>query len=318
MNKKNITLTIILIIIILIISIAIFYPSKDTSIVKIGYLDITASLPLFIAEEKGFIDDYKIEYETIPLSTSNQLVDAVIADNIDLYIESSAVPVLAVELQAPGKIKVFSVSEITRQHPFDAILTLNNSSINQISDLPGKKIGVFPGSTATTLLRKYLQDSGINTDEILFVPIIPPNQLTALYRGSIDALHAYEPTIAIAKTREDVKLIHGSVYAEMISPNPQGVAVVSSKFVDESPKIANSVIEALEKAMLFMKDNDFESRKILSERMKLSESIANQTVFLYMIPHSEIDTDIFQDYSDMLTELGELESKVTVKDLLYK
>ena len=56
----------------------------------------------------------------------------------------------------------------------------------------------FPGSTATSLLRKYLKDSKVEVGGITFVPIPPQTQLGALLEGSIDALHAYEPTTAIA------------------------------------------------------------------------------------------------------------------------
>ncbi len=292
-------------------------PVKQVA-VKIGYLNIVASLPLFVAEEKGFLKEEGLEYQTIPTASSNQLVDGVIAGNLDLYIESSAVPVLAIELQSPGKLKVFSVSEITPQTPFDTLLVKDDSTIQNLADLSGKKIGVFPGSTATNLLRKYLADSKIDTSNITFVPLPPPNHLAALLKGSVDAIHAYEPTTAIAMTKGGVRKLYGSVYAEMISPNPQGVAVISSNFLENYPKVSAKVIRALERAMVFMKEHDAEARQILITRMNLSESAAKQCVFLYMLPHDNIDTNIFQRYADMLTELGELNGNVKVDNLVYR
>ena len=144
-----------------------------------------ASLPLFIAEEKGFLAEEGLQFKTTAIATSNQLVDGVVAGNLDCYIESSAVPVLAVELQSPGKLKVFAVSEITRETPFDALLVKEDSPIKALSDLAGKKIGVFPGSTATNLLKKYLGDKGLDVSSITFVPMPPPNHLAALVRGSV-------------------------------------------------------------------------------------------------------------------------------------
>ena len=285
--------------------------------VSIGYLNIVASLPLFIAEEMGFLKDEGLEFESLPMGTSNQLVDGLIARNLDCYIESSAVPVLAIELRSPGKLKVFSVSEITAEAPFDALLVKAESPIQQLNDMADKKVGVFPGSTATRLLKKYLSDQGVDITKTVFIPIPPPNMLAALLKGSIDVLHAYEPTTAIALTTGGVRQLHGSVYAKMISPNPQGVAAVSTAFLQEHPQEAKKVIRALERAMAYMKDNDTDSRRILVSRMKLSEEAARRCVFLYMLPHSKIPAVVFQQYADMLTDLGELDDHVETSSVLY-
>lgn len=286
--------------------------------VQIGYLNIVASLPLFVAEEKGFLKEEGVEFKSLPIGTSNQLVDGLIAKNLDCFIEASAVPVLAVELQSPGKMKVFSVSEITSQAPFDALLVKDASPIKSIADLAGKKVGVFPGSTASRLLKKHLSDKGVDISAMTFIPITPPNMLAALAEGSIDALHAYEPTTAIALSKGGVRQISGSVYAEMLSPNPQGVAAVSMAFLQEHPKAAKKVIRALERGMVFMKEHDAEARKILVSRMKLSEDAAKRCVFLYMLPHSDIRPEILQKYADMLTELQELGGHVDVQSILYR
>lgn len=291
-------------------------PEGETT-VRIGYLNIVASLPLFVAEEKGFFKDTGIQYEATVIATSNQLVDAIVAGNLDFYIESSAVPVLAVELQSPGKLKVFSVSEITSQAPFDALLVKEDSPIKTLSDLSGKRIGVFPGSTATNLLKKYLKDKGVDVSSITFVPLPPANQLTALIKGSIDALHAYEPTTSIAMAKGGVRQLFGSVYAAMLSPNPQGVAAISAAFVKKNPDTTAKVVSAFERAMVFMKEHDAETRQILAKKMGLPEDVAKHCVFLYMLPHNQIPVDIFQRYSDMLTDLGELSGRVKVEELLY-
>ena len=319
MNKKVLVGLAAVVIVALVVGIYLGWkrPSKEQTTVRIGYLNIVASLPLFVAEETGFLKDEGVNYETTVIASSNQLVDAVVAGNLDCFIESSAVPVLAVELQSPGKLKVFSVSEITAAAPFDALLVKEDSSVRTLSDLAGKKIGVFPGSTATNLLKKYLADQGLDISSIEFVPMPPPNHLAGLLGGSVDAIHAYEPTTAIAMSKGGVRKIFGSVYAEMLSPNPQGVAVVGTSFVADHPEIARKVIRALERAMVFMKQNDAETRQILIRRMNLGEDAAKIVVFLYMLPHDQIPADTFQRYADMLTELGELGGHVRTEGLLY-
>lgn len=296
-----------------------FWPSpRDrTPTVRIGYLNIVASLPLFIADEKGLLRQQGVQYELIPFATSNQLVDAIVAHNIDCFVESSAVPVLAAELRAPGYMKIFAASEITESAPFDAIIVSNSSPIRDLSGLDGKNVGVFPGSTATKLLQAFLREKGIASDTVTFSPIPPQNQLAALSEGAIDALHAYEPTTAIALAKGNFRRIYGSVYAEMLSPNPQGVAVVSTTFVQEQPELAKRTIDALEAAMDFMRQHDADSRAVMQQRFRLSDNAETAVVFLYMSGHAEIDRNALQRYADMLHALGELDGRVDTAQMIY-
>lgn len=302
-------------------SIAMFVfkaPDEQSPIPRIGYLNITASLPLFVAEEKGFFDDEGITIKSLQTASSNQLVDGIVAGNLDAFVEASAVPVLAVELQSPGRLKVFSVSSITKEAPFDALLVKEDSPLKNLSDLAGKKIGMFPGTTATNLLKQFLADEGVDISATTFIPIPPQNHLAALLEGSVDVVHAYEPTIAIAISRGGIRRLYPSVYAEMLDHNPQGVAVVSTEFVNTQPDTAKKVIHALERAMVFMRENEAESREIMARRMNLDKAVADQSVFLYMLPHDEIDPSILQEYADMLVQLGELAERLDVNDILYR
>src|SRR5688500_7564048 len=167
-----------------IVFLAIGRTSTEPTRARVGYLNITASLPLFIAEEKGYFADEGVTVIASPLQTSNQLVDGIIAGNLDAFVEASAVPGLAVHLQSPGKLKIFAASAITKEAPFDAILVPSASKLSSLRDLEGRKIGVFPGTTASHLLKKYLADQSVVVDGITFVPTPPQNHLTALAAGS--------------------------------------------------------------------------------------------------------------------------------------
>ena len=52
---------------------------RDPQPVRIGFLNIAASLPLFIAEDNGFFSAEGIDIETYPIASSNQLVDGILA-----------------------------------------------------------------------------------------------------------------------------------------------------------------------------------------------------------------------------------------------
>ncbi|MHC4159286.1 MAG: ABC transporter substrate-binding protein [Planctomycetota bacterium] len=291
---------------------------RQTPTVRIGYLNLVTSLPVFIAQDKGFFAEQGIDYKIIPVASSNRIVESIVAGELDCFVGASAVPALAAELRSPGKLKVFAVSKITADKPFDALMVKKDSPIRTLSDLSGRKVAVFPGTTAASLLRKYLGDKGVNVSAITFVPMPPAKHLDALMEGSVDVIYAYEPTIAIALSRGAVKKLHGSAYADMLSPNPISVSVVSAAFIRKHPETAAKVIRALERAMNYMKEQDKQTRHILIRRMELSRDTANRCVFLYMLGHERINVAVFQRFADMLTELGELEGHIAVDGLIYR
>ena len=92
--------------------------------------------------------------------------------------------------------------------------------------------------------KKFLDEKGVGISGIEFVPIIPPNQLPALYSGSIDALHSYEPITTIALESGNAKRIYSSVYAEQLNNN-QGVALISKRFISENPSLALKSISVI-------------------------------------------------------------------------
>lgn len=290
--------------------------TDEKTVVRIGYLNITASLPLFIAEEKGFFNDEGITIESIPLATSNQLVDGLLTDNLHCFVEAAAVPVFLAEQKSPGKIKIFAASEITNESPFDALIVDDSSSIKNLKDLEDKKIGVFPGTTATAFLKDFLIDSGVNTQNIVFTPIPPQSQLAALKSGSIDALHSYEPTTTIAVLKSNCRVLFSSVYAKMLSPNPQGVACISEAFLKQHPELAKKVVTALERAMRFMKENPAECRSILQKRLSLDADVASRCTFLYMSAHKDINRKSLQEYADLLVKLGEMKTNFNVEKII--
>ncbi|UCE99628.1 MAG: ABC transporter substrate-binding protein [Planctomycetota bacterium] len=292
-------------------------PSEKSTTVRIGYLNLVTSLPLSIAEQKGYLTAKGVKFKAVPLATSNQLADAVITGELDCYVGASVVPVFAAELRSPGKIKVFTASEITSNQPFDALLVKDDSAIETLSDLSGKRIAVFPGSTAKNLLRKYLRDNHIELATITFVEIPPSQHLDALRIGFVDVIHAYEPTIAIARSQGGVRILHGSVYAAILSPNPISVSVVSTDFLKKHPKTAVKTIAALQRACRFMKENDKETRSILIKQMEISEDAANRCSILYMLTHDQLDPANFQRFADILTEIGEINAPISTGSLLY-
>ena len=288
--------------------------NNSNKVVKIGYLKIAASLPAFVIQEQQYFEKEGIAYELMPFQTSNQLVDALAADQIDIIVECSAVPVLASENKNPGEIKIFAYSDISLERPFDAIIS-NHDSIKGIPDLEGKKIGVFPGSTAQHLLDAFLKSKEVNTSGITYIPIAPSNMLDALEHGAIDALHTYEPTTTMALHTGKFHEVFGTVYGHMQSPNPQGVACINNAFYTQNKSLAEKTIEVFNQAYAFMENDESSAKEYLRDYIKLDHEVALKSGLLHFISSKAFDSNYYDKYVVTLKNIGELDQVVKYEDI---
>jgi len=317
MNIKIISvIAIIAIVTVLVFQITGNFTAKQ-EVIRIGYLQSLVSLQLFVADENKYLESEGIKYELVKMGSSNQLIESLLSNNIDLAFETSFVPVLAAESQSPGDIKIFSISDLTIDKPFDSIITKGNSDIRTLNDLENKKIGVFPGTTSTHMLTHFLESKGIDTKEIEFVQLPPQNHLEALEGGSIDALFSFEPNTAIAINKLGAKRVYNSVFAEQINHNPQGVAVFSTRFVKENPELAKSIVVVFDKSVEFIRTREAETRQIISKRLDIDTEIVESMTLFYMVKNNEINKNKVQKYIDFLFELKEIEERIDVDHILY-
>lgn len=286
--------------------------------VRVGFLPILASLPLYVAEEGGYFTEAGIEIEKIPFQTGEQLNDAFIRGDIDIAPENTLLPVLRTELLNPGITKVYALGDITKETPFATLIVRNSAPINSLSDLENKKVGVFPGGTSKNMLRKFLDSQGVDTTKVEFIELPPTTQLQALSSESIHALLAFEPTTAIAIESGNYRKLYSGVWAEIMNHNPLGVAVISNKFIQEKPNLAKKTVEVFDKAHRFMITNDQETRTIIAKYVQLKPEIADRVVPLYFGQNKDIDPILLQQFIDLLVDIGEINNRVEAQVIIYK
>ena len=292
--------------------------SSKNNIVRIGYLNIISHIPLMIAREKDLFSQKGIVIETTVFQSSNQIYEAILRDDIDFAPNMSSIPILQGELIDPEKIKIFAPSDYTSDKPFDVILARKDSLINSIWDLPGKKVGVFPGTTSKNYIKKLLKDNDIDSSQIEFVELPQSIQLTTLYSGGVDVIHSYEPNNAIALASGNAKMIFGSAQAAALEHNPFAVGAISKKFVDENPETAKKAVEVIHEANSLMKGNENETRETAKNIFKLDDESAKTFVIPEAGPWTEENISTFKKFVDIAIEMGELKAKPEINNMIYR
>lgn len=301
-----------------------FTRPQGTATVRIGYLAITNSLPLYVAMtpmqngEKSFLEEQGIKIETTSFQTSNQLAEALATGKIDIEVSASTSVLYAIEQRSPGQFKIFLVNAQVAARPPDVILVKKDSPISTIEELKGKKIGVFPGSTFAILTKIVFRNFMDPEKDITIVPMPPPLWLEALSKGEVDAVWAFEPFGTLALEQGVAKVIMESAAEKyVLDPLPAGSTAFSATFVKDNSKVAQRVKAAFDAAVDFIRSHEAEARKTIVKFTPTSETVAAKTYLPDFWKSEEIDKTVMQRYADILFEEGDLESKVDIRNMLY-
>ncbi len=291
----------------------------------VGYMEFTASASLFIAERDRLFDSTGVCVRTAPFATSNQMIDALAAGRVDYVAATSAAPVLALEAASPGRVLVTSASLVTVEDPFDAIVVRREmgegrwemgEGAKRLRWLEGKTIAVFPGSTATALLRGFLKANGVDVARVGFVPTPPQTMLAAVKSGAVDAAHVYEPAVAIASLDTSLAVLFGTVYGRQAPPNPQGVALLSARTAAEHPAEARALVAAMDRALTIMQRDTVGTQQLLAQRLRLPPAAAARMHLPYMSTHDRVDWGAVRRYAELLVSVGELPAVPATLDRL--
>jgi ABC-type nitrate/sulfonate/bicarbonate transport system substrate-binding protein len=271
-----------------------------------AYPPIIASLPVFIAEEQHLFDKENLKLETLSLSSSNDLVTALVARQADLLPAVSIVPIIHLEIQHPGKVRVVSHSRMNQNNALDKILVRESSSLHALADLRGRKIGVFPGTAPQKMLATFLKKHGIDANSVSYVQLAPQAQLPSLESDAVDALFAYEPVTTTALRHGGYRVLFGSVYADLLNPCPIGVSVISRDFERSNPELAQRLVKVLQEGIAYMAAHPADARALLPKYTRLPADIAAHVNVANVTLQNELDLQNLQAFIDLLYASGEI------------
>lgn len=286
------------------------------ALVRIAYPPIVASLPVFIAEDRGLFTQNEVDSEIFQFSNSNDMVNALVAGQIDLLPAVSLIPLLHLEIQFPGTVRIFSHSRMVPERAFDSIITLQDSPVRELKDLEGYKVGVFPGTSATNMLKAFFSKLGIEPNKVTYVAMAPSAHLASLDSRAVEALFTYEPVTTAAAASGRYRQLFGSVYSDLQNPCPIGASVVSRRFERVHPEMARRSVAAIDLAVIAMREHPEQSKLLLTNRLGFSAAISQQVNIVDVTLSDEINVDALQKFIDFLFECGEIKKRIDARPLV--
>ena len=293
---------------VLLISISILLVScgdterSENRTIKIGYLAIAATTPLFVAVEEGVFDEYGISVELIEFRTSNEIAVAAAAGHIDFIGIGATNAVIDVMNESNAIFELFLVNAyVKRPNNQSSDFLLASKDITSFEQLSGKTIAFMPGSIGRVFAAEIFPANGIELEDINYVEISPPQWLPAMMSGRVDAVTALEPFGTMIMSELDVNVLIDGYYAEVMPRVP----VSGAWFIDgalseeEEEKIIN-----VYKDVLSIVEGD---RSIAQAALTKNTSIPEQYI-----------EDIRLNYWYIIEDEGDRKSAIDFAELFAK
>ena len=245
--------------------------SKPT--LRIGYQTFPSG-DLIVKNNKWLeeaLPDYNIKW--VKFDSGADVNTAFIAKELDFGSLGSS-PV-ARGLSAPLNIPYSVAFVLDVAGDNEALVARNDTGINSIADLKGKRVGTPFASTAHYSLLAALAQNGLSPKDVQLIDLQPQAILAAWERGDIDAAYTWLPTLdQLRKTGKD--LITSRQLAKDGKPTLD-LAAVSNEFAAAHPDVVDTWRKQQARALNTIHDDPAAAAKAIAAEVGLSpDDVAGQ------------------------------------------
>lgn len=229
---------------------------------------VPVSAVTIIAYERGFFENEDLNIIVKNFASGKFCLDAVVAGAAD-FATVAETPLMRAGL-AGQKVKVVATFEYSDNDI--KVLARRDKGIKNPQDLKGKKIATLFGTSAEFFTSSFLNYYGLETSDVKMTNLNPPNMITAIDRGDVDAIIIWEPHVYNGK-----KLLGDNgiifelreIYIETFN------IAVKEELIQKKPQVIKRFLQALIEAENYIQDNREEAIRIVADYVGMDSSTLN-------------------------------------------
>lgn len=253
---------------------------------KIGYLPLTHSLAVVVADKLNTGKYKNLKPELVKFSSWPELLDAYNSGKIQAASELLVLALAGAERGVPESVVALS-------HRHGDILTVAKD-INSVRDLKGKRVAIpHRMSVHNILLAQALKKEKLTLKDVEWIEMPPPDMPAALARGDIKGFIVAEPfgTKAIQAGFGKKLLNAKDIWPDYICCG----LVINPAFKKQNPAAVKEYVDSFTAAGRFIDSNRREAIKIARQYMNIDEKVFEESL--------RIDVS----YNDLRLKRGEME-----------
>ncbi len=285
--------------------------SNEETVVRIGTL--ASQIQPALASKLGYFEEEGVKAEIVVFDAGPAEVEAFTSGDLDI-IQVGDLPFLngvnnGVDLQIIG---------FYQSSTKDCQLGVRDeANIQSFEDLKGKTVSVPFGSNAQPLLYEMLEEGGLTTDDVELVNLTAADGANALVSGNVDAAISWDPFIQNAVSQGEVTVLaDSSEFRPLVCP-----IASSTVFVEKNHEAVGKVLNALNKAADYAKENVNEAAELVADYFGADSSDS----YVLSINNKDLDVRITDEKIDAIKkgaaksyEYGLIENEVNVDDHIIK
>lgn len=286
--------------------------AKKQGVVRIGYQKTGTILLLKQRQTlEKMLEPYGMTVEWAEFNTGISVVEALSSGNIDFGNAGDAPSLFGL---ARGLDFVYVASEPSAPET-EGILVHQDSPIQTIADLKGKKVAYNKASIAQYLLSKALESAGLSIVDVQSVYLVPSDASIAFSQGEVDAWVVWDPYFSVAAANGNRILADGKglvSYRSFYLSRPE--------FVREHSEIVQRIVEELQKAGQEINKDPHEAADILSKATRIPVSVWESVLQKKRSDAHFMDEEAvwdLQQLADDFLQMGMIEQLISVKERVW-
>lgn len=287
-------------------------PASSTAakgdVVRFGYQKSTILL-----KAKGTIDkrlnSEGVQVEWKEFQAGPPLLEALNAGALDIGPVGESPPIFA---QAAGADLIYAAG-IEPNPKGSGVLVKQDSPIQTVADLKGKKVAFVKGSSANYLIVQLLEKAGLKFSDIQPVYLAPADARAAFVQGNVDAWVIWDPFFAAGETGTKSRVIANGEGLNKIG----GYYIASRKFATEKPKILKATLEEVRNLETWSDQNRDEVTSVLTDALKLDATAVKKATDRRQFGLNPVTDELLaeqQKVADTYYELKLIPKKLSIKD----
>ncbi|MCQ8897336.1 ABC transporter substrate-binding protein [Limnobacter humi] len=233
------------------------------------------SLPLYVAQEKGFFEKFKVYPELLECMGGVKCVQEMLAGRADLAT-SSELPIVFTAFERDD----FQIITTFVTNKDDMRFVIRKATVKpDLSNLAGKRVGFVAKSSSHYFMDLFLLYQGIDPGQVVKVPMPPEQMPNAIQQGEVDAIAVWEPFGYLS-----LKLADGTVQAVQVPRlYTQSFNLSCRKsFCETSTRDIDAVMLALKASVEFIQKKPDEAKQIMMRHTGLDREFVDKAWNTYI------------------------------------
>lgn len=280
----------------------------DAETLRIDYATYNP-LSLIIKDQGWLEEELDGDVEWVYSAGSNRANENLRAEAIDVGSTAGSAALLARANGTP--IQTISV---VGNVEWTALMVPEDSDIKSVEDLQGHSVAATRGTDPFFFLVQAVEEAGLELEDIDIQNVQHADGYTALNNGSVDAWSGLDPIMAGAE--ENAEFLYRNV-----DLNTYSFLNATESFIEESPEVAQTVVDTYERAREWALEHPEETAQLLADEGEIELDVAEIVIEersgfdISPVPGDD-QAEVLSNISSIFVTSGDVDNQENVDEAL--